>query len=157
MYVIVSLKIFNSFISMHKISTWVVCVNGKHLSASKHCLLSTALTTDALIRHNNSGLTDVLISLAARSDTHNWKEIHRKLTFNIVYKLIVFEDTYRFRKRLSVLQCLSGSSISRSSVQYRKWSPTVNDPETANDPQNGPQMILDRKWSLMSVYVLLYK
>ena len=27
------------------------------------------------------------------------------------------------------------------SVQYRKWSPT------ANDPQNGPQMILDRKWS----------
>ena len=32
-------------------------------------------------------------------------------------------------------------------VQYRKWSPTANDPETANDPQNGPQMILDRKWS----------
>ena len=29
-------------------------------------------------------------------------------------------------------------------VQYRKWSPT------ANDPQNGPQMILDRKWSLKS-------
>ena len=28
-------------------------------------------------------------------------------------------------------------------VQYRKWSPT------ANDPQNGPQMIpnVDRKWS----------
>ena len=23
--------------------------------------------------------------------------------------------------------------------------PTANDPETANDPQNGPQMILDRK------------
>ena len=35
-------------------------------------------------------------------------------------------------------------------VQYRKWSPTANDPETANDPQNGPQMILDRKWSLKS-------
>ena len=32
-------------------------------------------------------------------------------------------------------------------VQYRKWSPTANDPETANDPQNGPKMILDRKWS----------
>ena len=32
-------------------------------------------------------------------------------------------------------------------VQYRKWSPSANDPETANDPQNGPQMILDRKWS----------
>ena len=32
-------------------------------------------------------------------------------------------------------------------VQYRKWSPTANDPETANDPQNGPQMILDLKWS----------
>ena len=37
-----------------------------------------------------------------------------------------------------------------STVQYRKWSPTANDPETANDPQNGPQMILDRKWSLKS-------
>ena len=32
-------------------------------------------------------------------------------------------------------------------VQYRNWSPTANDPETANNPQNGPQMILDRKWS----------
>ena len=29
-------------------------------------------------------------------------------------------------------------------VQYRKWSPTANDLETANDPQNEPQMILDR-------------
>ena len=35
-------------------------------------------------------------------------------------------------------------------VQYRKWSPTASHPETANDPQNGPQMILDRKWSLKS-------
>ena len=34
-----------------------------------------------------------------------------------------------------------------ATVQYRKWSPTANDPETANDPQNGLQMILDRKWS----------
>ena len=34
-----------------------------------------------------------------------------------------------------------------SAVQYRKWSPTANDRETANDPQNGPQMILNRKWS----------
>ena len=37
-----------------------------------------------------------------------------------------------------------------SAVQYRKWSPTANDPETANDLQNGPLMILDRKWSLKS-------
>ena len=29
-------------------------------------------------------------------------------------------------------------------VSYRKWSPTANDLETANDPQNEPQMILDR-------------
>ena len=29
-------------------------------------------------------------------------------------------------------------------------TPTANDPETANDPQNGPQMILDLKWSLKS-------
>ena len=43
------------------------------------------------------------------------------------------------------------SRIPRSTVQYRKWSQTGNDPETANDPQNGPQMILDRKWSLKSI------
>ena len=32
-------------------------------------------------------------------------------------------------------------------VQYHKWSPTANDPETANDPR--PQVIpkVDRKWS----------
>ena len=47
-------------------------------------------------------------------------------------------------------------------VQHRKWSPTTNDPETANDPQNGPQMILDRKWSLKStandpVKTLIYR
>ena len=34
-----------------------------------------------------------------------------------------------------------------STVQHRKWSPTADDPETTNDLQNGPQMILDRKWS----------
>ena len=28
----------------------------------------------------------------------------------------------------------------KGTVRYRKWS------ATANDPQNGPQMILDRKW-----------
>ena len=35
-------KTVNSFISMHKISTplRVVCVNGKHLAASRDCLLS---------------------------------------------------------------------------------------------------------------------
>ena len=38
----------------------------------------------------------------------------------------------------------------RSTVQYRKWSPTANDPESANDPQNGPKMILDRKSSSKS-------
>ena len=42
------------------------------------------------------------------------------------------------------------SGTCRKTVQYRKWSPTANDPETANDPQNGPQMILDHKWSLKS-------
>ena len=35
-------------------------------------------------------------------------------------------------------------STQKRSVQYRKWS------LTANDPQNGPQMILDRKWSSKS-------
>ena len=47
---------------------------------------------------------------------------------------------------VTVLSSLSYSGF-KGSVQYRKWSPTENDPETANDPQNGPQMILDRKWS----------
>ena len=28
--------------------------------------------------------------------------------------------------------------LKRDAVQYRKWSLTANDPETANDPQNGP-------------------
>ena len=42
---------------------------------------------------------------------------------------------------------ISVTKTKYSTVQYRKWSPTANDPETANDPQNGPQMILDRKWS----------
>ena len=32
---------------------------------------------------------------------------------------------------------------------------TANDPETANDPQNGPQMILDRKWSPKSHFLRL--
>ena len=36
-------------------------------------------------------------------------------------------------------------------IQRRNWSPTaaVNDPQTANDPQTGPQMIPNRKWSPM--------
>ena len=32
---------------------------------------------------------------------------------------------------------------SNSSVQHRKRSPTANDPQTRNDPQMGPQRILD--------------
>ena len=36
-----------------------------------------------------------------------------------------------------------------SSVQRRKWSPTANDPQTGNDPQIGPQMIPNLKWSQM--------
>ena len=30
--------------------------------------------------------------------------------------------------------------------EYTLYS-TANDPQPQNDPQNGPQMILDRKWS----------
>ena len=45
------------------------------------------------------------------------------------------------------LVLLSPSLEIKSTVQYRKWSPIINDPLAANDPQNGPQMILDRKWS----------
>ena len=53
-------------------------------------------------------------------------KIHRKINID-------YESAVQYRKW--------------SLVQYRKWSPTANDPETASDPQNGPQMILDRKWS----------
>ena len=45
------------------------------------------------------------------------------------------------------LSASTAACIRSTAVQYRKWSPTANDPETENDPQNGPQMILDRKWS----------
>ena len=34
-------------------------------------------------------------------------------------------------------------------VQRRKWSPTANDPQTGKDPQIGPQMIPNLKWSQM--------
>ena len=34
-------------------------------------------------------------------------------------------------------------------VQRRKWSPTANDPQKANDPQTEPQMIPNRKWSMI--------
>ena len=43
-------------------------------------------------------------------------------------------------------ECLTEFRFKKA-IQYRKWSPTANDPDTANDPQNGLQMILDRKWS----------
>ena len=33
----------------------------------------------------------------------------------------------------------------RAFVQYRKWSPTASDPETASDPQSWPQMIPKEK------------
>ena len=46
------------------------------------------------------------------------------------------------------------TKLLRSIIEYlfHRWPlySTANDPETANDPQNGPQMILDRKWSLKS-------
>ena len=35
-------------------------------------------------------------------------------------------------------------------AKYYKYTATANDPETANDPQNGSQMILDRNWSSKS-------
>ena len=36
-----------------------------------------------------------------------------------------------------------------SIVQRHKWSPTANDPQTENDPQIGPEMIPNLKWSSM--------
>ena len=52
--------------------------------------------------------------------------------------------------KLSKCCYLLRALLPTSTVQYRNWSPAANDPETANDPQNGPQMILDCKWSLKS-------
>ena len=37
--------------------------------------------------------------------------------------------------------------ILNSILKEEQLYSTANDPETTNDPQNGPQMILDRKWS----------
>ena len=47
----------------------------------------------------------------------------------------------------NILKYISLYIRAMSTVQYRKWSPTANDPETANDPR--PQVIpkVDRKWS----------
>ena len=45
-----------------------------------------------------------------------------------------------FAKSLHCLEMLRWMQISR--VLYS----IANDPETANDPQNGPQMILDHEW-----------
>ena len=57
------------------------------------------------------------------------------------------EKRGRMPRPLSTPQHFSLIAQSKSAVQYRKWSPTANDPETANDPR--PQVIpkVDRKWS----------
>ena len=60
--------------------------------------------------------------------------------------LVIYILNFFFSKSLKPIKKLFGHNFERT-VQYRKWSPTSNDPETANDPQNGPQMIRDRKWS----------
>ena len=73
------------------------------------------------------------------------------------YRLYVVTYKIRYAKCFSAeTSCYRLVLYSTRSRQYRKWSPTANDPETsndpetANDPQKGPQMILDRKWSLKS-------
>ena len=43
----------------------------------------------------------------------------------------------------------ANANFDHGTVQHRKWSPTANDPKTGNDPQIGPQMIPNRKWSPM--------
>ena len=50
----------------------------------------------------------------------------------------------RWRYGMSVAPCaiLSNFFVANSALYS-----TSNDPETAKDPQNGPQTILDRKWS----------
>jgi len=37
--------------------------------------------------------------------------------------------------------------MTQEAVQYHKWSRTANDPRATNDPQNGPQMVLNEKQS----------
>ena len=48
-----------------------------------------------------------------------------------------------FPRFASVLWLRKAFEVTDIEVLYS----TANDPETANNPQNGPQMILDRKWS----------
>ena len=69
---------------------------------------------------------------------------------NVLLRSMMLKPGISKRMQLYLLQTSrQATSALRNnySVQYRKWCPTANDPETANDPQNGPQMILDRKWS----------
>ena len=62
-------------------------------------------------------------------------------------------DAWRSRRRDLNAGALSRAWLKfhtwRRPVQRRKWSPTANDPQTGNDPQIGPQMIPNRKWSPM--------
>ena len=50
--------------------------------------------------------------------------------------------------RTKYVKCFSVETSCYQLVLYctvPRADSTANDPETANDPQNGPQMILDRK------------
>ena len=90
------------------------------------------------------------------------KSTRSKQVCQLLFSLIVWNMYLCFPARfLTLLLCYGPNCLFTnnhlyifvlicSTVQYRKWSPTVNDPETANDPQNGPQIILGRKWSLKS-------
>ena len=76
--------------------------------------------------------------------------LHTGSLFLKVKARVCFEATRLSNKTEGVIShILRTWSELDCSVQRRKWSPTANDPQTGNDPQIGPQMIPNRKWSPM--------
>ena len=100
----------------------------------------------ALIDHGTTGFVGVYERFISRFNI-SWIPPSYYLQCNYCWQRNIHEVwSYGTKISLKVWKCNLKVTIV-GIVQYRKWSPTATDPETANDPQNGPQMILDRKWS----------
>ena len=93
-------------------------------------------------------LTLVVANYVVKSHCCCSKPRSLEITFSIVINVSCWDLYMRTFLRAVYFSVLIGIGLLQS-VQYPKWSPTANDPETAIDPQNGPQVIpkVDRKWS----------
>ena len=80
-------------------------------------------------------------------------KLRMKLNSDILIKISYFQSVdsqWSVLSNAKVISCLMGCVWVGEQKKTELYN-TANDPETANDPQNGPQiMILDRKWSLKS-------